>query len=106
MFCSADDYSNIEISWNFLVGIQTLFRPPLVPATYEELLRWCLDSGGIQRLDSLKTEWNYIRMLHRDMCNYNMDQIIWDHMTKVYFLFRSISLTRLMKCDSSSLLRS
>lgn len=39
---------------------------------YEQYLRWVLDIGGIQKHDSIRTNWNYIRMLYRHHCGWKI----------------------------------
>lgn len=51
---------------------------------YQQYLRWVLDRGGIQKKDSLKTNWYYIRMPHRDRCGQDMDKAIGNNISMVY----------------------
>ena len=43
---------------------------------YQQYLRWVLDRGEIQKKDSFKKNWYYIRMLHRDRYGQDMDKAI------------------------------
>lgn len=44
--------------------------------TWESFLRWSLDLGGLQKLDSLRTKWRYVQMWYHDKCGRDIDKTI------------------------------
>ncbi|KAI9765002.1 MAG: hypothetical protein M1840_007924 [Geoglossum simile] len=49
---------------------------------FQQYLHWILDRGSVQRLNSLITNWNYIRMLYRDKNGQrDIDPIVGKHIT-------------------------